>query len=84
MVERSRYLIDLLLPIVIAILVFLVALAINDAIITTIDYLAIQSRLIPNREIGAKWLYVIVLIIIIICVVYFGYKAYPEVFRPQK
>lgn len=62
----------LLLPILVGIIFFIVAIAWNDAIISTINYYTSERELLipTSNELKYKWIYVCIITIILITIVY--------------
>lgn len=75
---------DAIIPIIITITLFLVALSFNDAIVSTIIHHSDENRGITLKEVTVKWIYAIVAIIVLFAEVFVWREYLPGAFRESK
>ena len=75
---------DAIIPIIITITLFLVALSFNDAIVSSIIFFSDKKRGITLQEVTNKWLYSIVAIIILFSEVMMWRDYLPGAFKESK
>ena len=75
---------DAIIPIIITITLFIVALSFNDAIVTSILYFSNDNRGITLKEVTIKWLYSIIAIFVIFTEIIIWRDYLPSAFKESE
>lgn len=79
MATRRKFL-DIILPILIALIVFITALAINDAVVATINKYALKTVDIPSSSVTYKWIFAIISFVLLVIIVFIAFRLDPFIY----